>query len=271
MGSRRAIAATLVSVIVFTSLLFANAALYAAGNTYLSSAVLSASQQRESEYGSLLVGLTSDSALADAQSYLQNHPLDCSAPESSYLGSLARSETIEGANQGIQYSVHASWGYASASEWYGVDDGPNVAGSMIRPFSGYYGGALNILVVTNLNETELGGLPTYGVEATQVVHLPVSLDADVSLCKSTLYAMHESLASLPSCDAFSVNEALDVLRSVSTSADSVEIGASAQRSASLDAAGRCVIQYWVTITEEGIEGVSGTFDWTVLASGSLST
>ena len=78
MGGRRAVAATLVSVILFTSLLFANAALYAAGGTYLSSAVLGASQQRESDYGALLIGLASYSALAESQGYLQSHPLDCS-------------------------------------------------------------------------------------------------------------------------------------------------------------------------------------------------
>ncbi len=271
MGSRRAVAATLVSVILFTSLLFANAALYAAGNTYLSSAVLSASQQRESEYGSLLIGLSSYSALSYTQTYLQSHPLDCSAPESSYLDHLVESESAAGANQGIEYSVNASWGYAVVSEGAGVDDSPSVAPSMIQPFDGYSGGALNLVVVTTIHETELGGLPAYGVEATETVHLPVSLDATVSLCTYAISAVHDSLSSLSSCNASSADEALALLRSENPGLDSVQMGASTQRSSLLGGTGRCDVQYWVTITEEGIEGVSGTFGWTVLASGSLST
>jgi hypothetical protein len=273
LGSRRAVAATLVSVIVFTSLLFANAALYAAGNTYRSTAVLSASQQRESNFASLLIGLSAYSALADAQSYLQGHPFDCSEPQSSYLDSLVGSESVGGANQGIEYSVDASWGYAPGFEGlgFGDDDGLSGAPSMIRPFSGYSGGALNLVVVTTIDETELGGLPAYSVGATESVHIPVSLDTTVSLCTSALSAARESLSSLPSCNTSSVDEALGLLRSENPGLDSVEMGASAQRSATLDGAGRCDIQYWVTITEEGIEGVTGTFDWTVLGSGSLST
>jgi hypothetical protein len=270
MGSRRAVAATLVSVIVFTSLLFANAALYAAGSTYLSSAVLSASQQRESNYATLLFGLSAYSALAYAQGYLQNHSFDCSTPESSYLDSLGGSESVGGANQGIEYSVDASWGYAPGSGEIGVRDGPAASQSMIQPFAGYSGGALNLEVVTNINETLLGGLPAYGVGGTEDVHLPILLDATVSLCTSALSELRESLSSLPSCNASSVNEALALLRFENPDLDSVEMGASAQQSPALDGAGRCVVQYWVTITEEGIQGVSGTFDWTALGSGSLS-
>jgi hypothetical protein len=268
-ASRRAVAATLVSVIVFTSLLFANAALYSAGGTYLSSAVLSAAQQREVEYASLLTGVSSYSSLAAAQSYLQSHPLDCSSPEASYTSSMAGSGTVAGTNQGIEYSVRSSWSYAAVPAGSTLGAGAEGA-SMVGPFSGGSAGALNLVVDTSINESELGGFPTYQEDASALVHLPVPLEDAVALCTSSLSALGRSLSSLASCNSTGVNHAIDLLRSENPGLGAAAVGASAEREATLGQ-GRCLVQYWVSVSEDGVEGVAGTFDWSLFGSGSLST
>ena len=270
MGSRRAVAATLVSVIVFTSLVFANAALYAAGNTYLSSSVLSTAQQREYDYASFLIGLSSYSSLAATQNFLQAHPLDCSGPVSSYLDSLTGGTDTSGTSGGIDYSVGSSWSYAATTASHGIDDVLSKSLATIQPFGGYSDGGLNVVVATSVNETELGGLPAYHAEAVETVHLPVSIDAAVSLCRSALSAMDRAISSLSACDASSVDDAISLVRSENPAFGSIQLGASGQGRELPGVAGTCSVQYWVTMTEV-VQGVSGAFDWTVNGSGSLST
>src|SRR5580658_2689809 len=95
-------------------MLLANAAVYSAENSYLGASNLSAAQLQEHNYATLFVGLSSFSALAKAQSFLQSTPMDCSSPQP-YLDSLVGSQGSEGKNQSVWYSVESSWGYAAAS------------------------------------------------------------------------------------------------------------------------------------------------------------
>ncbi|MDA4122963.1 MAG: hypothetical protein OK456_07280 [Thaumarchaeota archaeon] len=271
MGRRRAVASTIVSVIIFTTLIFANAALYSAGGTYLSSSVLSASQVREYDYASLLSGLSAYSSLSHIQGFLQANPFDCNSPASVYLGALAGATVSTGKDQGLEYSEASSWAYTPISA--GASDSTPSPGetSLVASFAGFSPGALNAVVSTFLNESELGGLPKYTNLTTQTVHIPIPFDSDLARCSSTLAALRSSLGSLGSCNSSRIDQAVARVRSESAGQASVSMGASGQSSPAIGTGVRCDLSYWVTITERGVEGVSGTFDWTLQGSGSLST
>jgi hypothetical protein len=254
---RRAVAATLVSVIFFSTLLLANAAVYAADGSYLSSAVLTSAQQRESGYASLLAGVSSFSSLSAAEGYLSSHPLDCSS-EATYLGSMGGSDSVSGEDQGVDYTMSTTWTY--------VADGPTGDNlTVLGPFGGYSIGALNLLVTTKIGENILGGLPSYDGQEQHTVHLPIALEGLTSLCLSTLSLMRRSLSSLPSCNSSSVQEALDSVAASYPYLRSVDMGGSAQVSG-----GVCSVDYWLTIAQS-YDGVSGTSDWSVFGDQTFST
>ena len=81
MGSR-AVAATLISFVVFTTLLLANAALFATENSSLGAVVLSAGQVREHAYGESRRNLLGLRVAQGAAAYLQSNPLDCTSRDS---------------------------------------------------------------------------------------------------------------------------------------------------------------------------------------------
>jgi hypothetical protein len=257
----RAVAATIASVIVFTTMLLANAAVYSAENSYLGASNLSAAQLQEHNYALLFVGLSSFSSLAKAQSFLQSTPMDCSSPQP-YLDSLAGSQGSEGKNQSVWYSVESSWSYAAES---GFASAP---GDALLPaqFDGYSGGDLNLQVTTNVDETFAGGLPSLSAQSIEVVHIPVQPLRAASQCLSALSELRAALSTVHSCNSAVVSQYVSLARTRSAVLGSFDAGASTST-----VGGRCVVSYWVTTTETGLQGVSGAFQWTVFGSGSLST
>lgn len=256
---RRGVAATIASVVVFTTMLLANTAVYAAQNGYLSAVTISGAQVQERELAVVLVGLSSYSSLAFTQSFLQSTPMDCTSP-GPYLAAVAGSGTQISEDQGIDYGVSSSWSYVPAP----VSERSDAL--LPSQFVGYGEGDLNLRVVTVVNESFAGGLPSYSVQYVEVVHIPVHLQVIVSACLSALSEIRSALSTLASCDASAVEQALSVAKARSVAPSSFEDGASAS-----SAAGRCFVSYWVTTTQTGIPGVSGAFQWTVSGSGSLST
>jgi hypothetical protein len=74
-----------------------------------------------------------------------------------------------------------------------------------------------------------------------------------------------ALSSLEYCNSSGVGTALARADSTYPILDSSSVGASA----TLQPSG-CSVDYWVTTTETGLEGVSGPFQLTVVGEGSLS-
>jgi hypothetical protein len=248
----------MVCVVLFTTMLLANAALYSAEDSYSGAVGLSSAQQQERDYASVLVGLSSYSSLAWTQHFLQNTPMDCSSAQS-YLASMSGGVSRSDDNQSDWYSVKSSWGFVSAP-----------VSSLHDPllpaqFDGYSAGDLNILVRTDLNETFVGGLPSYSAQYLETVHLPVQPVLAASQCLTALSDLKAEFSTLRSCTVTAVDQDVSLVRA------SAGLGAS-EAGASFRAVGaHCLLTYWVRITQTGIQGVSGTFQWTVFASGSLST
>jgi hypothetical protein len=263
---RRAVAATIASVVIFTSMLLANAVLFSAENSYLGSSSSSSAQLQERTYASVLAGIMSYSSLADAQSFLQSTPMDCSS-SASYLASLAGSRAIGGDNQSIWFTATSSWYYSPVSS--------SLFGDALLPaqFNGYSDDGLDIHVITTVNETLAGGLPSYSTQFSQVVHLSAPVQLVASQCISLLSELSRSLLAIGSCNSSAVAQAVSSVQAGSAGPDAFQVGASVGPVAaggSPTAPPHCVIDYWVRTTLTG-QGVSGAFQWTVFGLGSLST
>ncbi|MGA2198428.1 MAG: hypothetical protein ABSG45_00670 [Nitrososphaerales archaeon] len=253
---RRAVAATLVSVVVFTSLLLANSALYSAENSAVSAAVLTSEQVRENAYAGILLGLSTYDSLAAVQGYLHSNPLDCSSP-GHYLDALAGSQRATGTDEGISYITDTSWAYASAP--------PAGTGSAFLPgFSSYEAGELNLEVTTSLDESYDSGLPSYSVQTAETVHLSVPLTYMISDCLAALAELRGALSALPYCNSTGVESALELAESSDPHLESFSVGASAT-----PLSPGCAVEYRVTTTLSGLQGVSGAFQWTVLGEGAF--
>jgi hypothetical protein len=257
--ARRAVAATLVAAIIFTSLLVANLTVYSAANNHLTAVDLTAQEERELAYASVLTGISAYSSLSLVQDRLVSSPIGCSSPQA-YLASLAGDMSLNGTSQGVRYSVSSSWNYV------GVRPTGAANASIVRPFGGYVPGDLNLLVTVSLNETYDGALPSYSSQTTYTVHLPVAIGLMLSECSAALAALNATFSGLSSCDSAAVASAIGEVQSAYDIPPTMTLGGSAHM---VDETGACNVEYWVTMTEVGVEGVSGTFDWTLSGSGSV--
>ena len=255
---RRAVAATLVSFVIFTTLLLANAALFASENSSLGAVVLSAAQVRERAFGGILVGLSAYESLEGAQAYLHSNPLDCTSPQH-FLESMVGSQRDSGEEGAVTYAAATTWSYAQGAP---AGDGSE----SLREFGGYEPGDLNLEISTAVVESYDGDLPAYSFQSIQTAHLPVPLNSTISLCLTALSDLSAALSSLEYCNSSGVGTALAGADSTYTNLDSYSVGASATPQPS-----GCSVDYWVTTTETGLEGVSGPFQLTVVGEGSLST
>ncbi|MGA2666155.1 MAG: hypothetical protein ABSF83_14540 [Nitrososphaerales archaeon] len=259
MGRRSAVAATLVSLIVFTSLLVANSALYASQESALGAAVLSTAQTRERALGGILVGLAAYGALEAAQASLAGTVLDCSSAQA-YLASLGGASSASGSQQGIEYSTSTAWAYASTPSG---GDPPALLGQ----FGGYSPDGLNLLVSGSLSESYRGGLPWYSFSGSEDVHLPVPLTSTISDCQQGVAELGAALSSLAApCNSSSVEEAVRVAEAGSPVLDPFQVNATAT------VAGLgCAVSYGVTRTLGGLEGPAGPFQVALRGEGSFVT
>jgi hypothetical protein len=255
---RRGVAATFVSVLVFTSLLLANSALYSSSNSALAASITTSAQLRERAYAGVLAGFSAYSALESVQGYLESHPLYCDSPDP-YLRSLGGSAVQAGSEDGVRYRLTTSWAYAP--------DGSAAGGSPLLPgYSGYAPGALGLIVSTSTLETFQGGLPSYAGTTSEDLHLPVPLNATLSLCSAALQDLNEALSSLPYCNSTGVDRALLTASSAYPALATFTTSATA-----VPQAGMCEVNYWVTASEAVQQGPSGPFQWVAEGGGSLSS
>lgn len=239
-------------------MLMANAVVYSSQQGYLDSVRMGSAQVQESEYASILSAASGFSVLAEVQSFLQSTPMDCSTWQA-YLASIVGTSSDAGSEQGISYSAGSSWTYLQRASTSPGD-------SLIpREFDGYVPGDLNVEVTMALTETYVGGLPSYSTQNTEALHIDVQPETMATECLSALSELRDGLSSLASCNSSLISQALSLARTTYSLLGSLATGASASV-----AAGRCMVSYWVRMSQAGT-GVSGTFEWTAVGSGSVET
>ena len=101
--ARKAVAATLASVLLFTALVVADSTIMAAQDNLASSAQVSNIESRELVLGQSSAGSAALQVLAQVQSFLASNPADC-ASLAQYLASVSASGSASGEDSGIAYA-----------------------------------------------------------------------------------------------------------------------------------------------------------------------
>jgi len=258
MGKMRGVAATLVSVVVFVSLLISNLTLLYAENQRLWMASVAKLESDEGEVGSLLVAQGTYSGLGHAQAVLVRTPPPCSS-WNDYEQSLASSTTSSGVNGAIRYNLTVETAVVSAGP-----ESDNM--TLLRPFAGYLPGALNMGVRVRLDESS-GGLPSYARDEYHFVHLPISLSRMLSLCLALLQGLRNAYRGGVYCNRVPTEAPVNLLSEKYSELASF-YGLSLSVShwfVRLD--GCWFLSYAVTLSEGSVEGVSGSFEWHLSDSG----
>jgi hypothetical protein len=258
--ARKAIAATVASVLLFTALVVANATTMVAQDNLASTAQASLVESRELVLGRSLAGSTSALALSQVQTYLASNPADCGGLPR-YLASVSASSSVSGEEEGVSYVASTTASEAPAARLQGSQN-DNL--TLLAPFAGSIPGALNLQANVSVQEVGGGGSITLERHELHLLNIPVSPGSASSLCSLALGALAAALGS--SCNATLAQAAFDsVLPAL--------VAEAAARGFVLTAGwglNACSATYWVTLVEPGVEGVTGSFDWTVLGSGTTA-
>lgn len=257
--ARKAVAATLASVVLLTVLVVADATVMTAQDNLAASAQASSIESRELLLERSLAGTLSLDVLAQAQEYLSSTPAGC-ADLPQYLGSLAASSSASGGDSGISYQANATASGSQAT----VATEDNL--TLVAPFAGYVTGTLGLRELLDVREVGGGGSVTLVRQEAHALNLPVQVSSASSLCATTTEELAAVLATSP-CNATVEQGAFDAaLPGLMDQAS----GLGFELTASWGYAASCSVAYWFTLVEPGVEGATGSFDWTVLGSGTTA-
>jgi hypothetical protein len=255
--ARKAVAATLASVVLLTVLVVADATVMSAQDNLASTGQTSQIESRELLLEQSLAGSVSLQVLAQAQSYLSSTPAECDAlPQ--YAGSISATGGSSGEDSGIAYSANATAREASLES----PQSDNL--TIVAPFAGGVPGALDLREVLSVKEVGGGGSVSLERTETHTINLPIKVDSASSLCASTLGSLAAALSRSP-CNATLEQDAFDAVMPA-LRGDAAALGFTLAAGWGPGGAS-CSATYWVTLVEPGVAGASGNFDWTVRGSG----
>jgi len=261
--ARKAVAATLASVVLFTVLVVADATVMSAQDNLASSAQTSHIESRELVLYESSAGSVSLQVLAQVQEYVSSNSADCGdLPQ--YLGSILASGSISGEDSGIEFVANAT----AAEAHFSLLQAPRGDNLTIdAPFSGYLSGALDLQAALSVKEEGGGGSVSFQRLETHILNLPISPGTASSLCSSTLGALASALSRSP-CNSTLEQAAFEaVLPALVEEAGGQGFALTAGWGSGGPA---CSVAYWVTLVERGVAGVTGRFDWTVHGSGTVA-
>jgi len=258
--ARKAVAATLASVVLLTVLVVADATVMSAQDNLASSAQTSHLESRELLLEVSLAGGVSLQVLAQVQGYLSANPAECdSLPR--YLGSISASSGSSGEDSGIAYTANATAGEAPSLQ---APESDNL--TILAPFAGGVRGALDLREAFSVKEVGGGGSVSLEREETHTLNVPIEVDSASSLCASALDSLGAALSRSP-CNATLEQAAFD------SALPGLVADAAALRftlTAGWGSGAACSATYWVTLVEPGVAGATGSFDWTVRGSGTTA-
>lgn len=258
--ARKAVAASLAAVVLLSVLVVADATVMSAQEDLASVSQASHLESRELLLEQSSAGTAAMEALARVQAFLSADPAHC-ASLPAYLGSISATGSASGVDSGIRYSANATVSADAAA----TGAGDNL--TVVSPFSGYLAGALDLRAVLSVMEESQGGLVTLARHETHTLNLPISPVSASYLCGSTSASLAAALSGSP-CNSTLEDEAF-------SAALPGLVGEAASRGFTLTAGWgldgpSCSASYWFTLVEPGVRGVAGSFDWTVLGSGTTA-
>jgi hypothetical protein len=261
--ARKAVAATLASIVLLTVLVVADATVMSAQDNLASSAQISHLESRELLLEQSLAGGVSLQVLAQVQGYLSSNPAECDNLPG-YLASIAASSASSGEDSGIAYAANATARAAVGDPSLG-SEGDNL--TIVAPFAGWPPGALDLSEALSVREVGGGGSVSLVKQETHSLNIPVEVDSASSLCAASLDSLGAALSRSP-CNSTLEQAAFDaVLPGLVADAAAMRFALTAGWGSGGAA---CSATYWVTLVEPGVAGATGSFDWTVRGSGTTA-
>jgi hypothetical protein len=258
--ARKAVAATLASVVLLSVLVAADATVMSAEDNLASSAQTSHLESRELLLEQSLAGSVSLQVLATVQGYLSSNPAECDGLPR-YFSSVSASSSVSGIDSGVAYAANAT-----------ADDAQVAAPlldnlTIIAPFAGAVPGVMDLQESLSVKEVGGGGSVSLERRETHTLNVPIAVDSAASLCASALGAFASALSQSP-CNATLEQMAFEaVLPGIVEEASAQGFVLTAGWGSG---AAACSAAYWVTLVEPGVAGATGSFDWTVRGSGTAA-
>jgi len=251
--ARKGVAASLAAVILFTALVVADSTVMVAQDDLASTAVTSQVEVRATTVADSLIWTSAFGLLVQAQQYLSSNPADCSTLPA-YLASVSPQNSSSGEDGGLSYSVSAQ-----ASEAGPSSQADNL--TALAQFSGADTGRLDLSAAFAVRVTGGGGSVVLSRHEAHLLNLPISPEAASSLCASAESVLGGSLSR---CNWTLAGEAFDSsLAALTEQAEAQGFSLAAGWSPGSG----CSAYYWFTLVETGVPGPAGSFDWSVLGSG----
>jgi hypothetical protein len=250
----RAVGATLVSAVLFSSLIVSNAALLASSEDRSSAASLSDGESTLYSNAIVLQGVGGLELLAKAQAVLSSRAFDCPNATGEAHGAVG----------GLSF-LAAGGGVSSTAVALPDDDGPEPDNlSILRQFDGGFKGHFNMLVRTVQNGSYPGGRVTYSKTEYHVLNLPFDPTAAASFCLAALEEVTSGLGPLlaGACNASEIAAAVDGIRTMVEAAAASE-GLRSYVTYVMGGGAPCSVTVAVRVAQQGIMGPDGPFTWSV--------
>jgi len=264
MGTRRkAIAATITSLVVFGTLVASNVALYESQEQGVVLHAVSDEAKAVATEAELARGLVALSLLRTTQSVLEASSHPCSDP----LGALPALHSIVLSSSLGGIAANARGGVT----WSGVQS-DNL--TLLAPFTGFVPGYLNFALSVDLRFST--SLVQFHKAEVHHLHLPILYDESIATCLSAVGYLRSKVQELKRtpgvCATPSILGAIaEADRHYNTLARGAGLTLSISSSSSMDRGGiHCpTISYEVVVSQYSVPGVSGDFTWRVSEGGSL--
>ena len=264
MGTRRkAIAATITSLVVFGTLVASNVALYESQEQGVVLHAVSDEAKAVATEAELARGLVALSLLRTSQSMLEASSHPCSDP----LGALPALHSIVLSSSLGGIAAKARGGVT----WSGVQS-DNL--TLLAPFTGFVPGYLNFALSVDLRFST--SLVQFHKAEVHHLHLPILYDESIATCLSAVGYLRSKVQELKRtpgvCATPSILGAIaEADRHYNTLARGAGLTLSISSSSSMDRGGiHCpTISYEVVVSQYSVPGVSGDFTWRVSEGGSL--
>ena len=263
MGTRRkAIAATISSLVIFGTLVASNVALYESQEQGVVLHAVSDEAKAVATEAELAKGLVALSLLRTSQSVLEASGHPCSDPLGAMpaLRSIALSSNFGGIAANARGTVTRSGGQSD-----------NL--TLLTPFTGFVSGYLNFALTVDLGFST--SLVQYHKAEVHYLHLPILYDESIATCLSAVGYLRSKVQGLKrtpgACATPSILGAIaEADRRYSALAREAGLTLSIS-SSSMDRWGvHCpTISYEVVVSQYVVPGVSGDFTWRVSEGGSL--
>jgi hypothetical protein len=203
-GERRAVGATLASIILFGSLVVSNWAVFESSQQKAQLYSLADAENSLYNEASILKWAAMINALDRFQSSIVTaSPLPCATAESA-LSSLATSSNVTSRDGAISAVLSAS---------LGQDQSVAANDIALMPFDGAVAGDLNLILTANISAQGPGDAFEYSTTDVEPVHIPVHADKVVSMCLDAGRAIAATLSGLGQgiCNFTTVSSSLSSL------------------------------------------------------------